>query len=135
MQFQLLTDQVEAAADLQRPALAVAGHHVPAMHVADIQAAGDPHVVERTGEVKARTERAVHAGVLPAHQRGDFAERGAVDCQVEIDAAGVGIPAALQGERSQALRRTVGARGLGRNAIFQSPPEPAGEISRSVSVR
>ena len=55
MQFQLLADQVEAAADLLPPALAVAGHHVPTVHIADIEAAGDPHVVERPGQVKART--------------------------------------------------------------------------------
>ena len=55
MQFELLADQVEAAADILPPALAVAGHHVPTVHIADIEAAGDPHVVQRPGQVKART--------------------------------------------------------------------------------
>ena len=86
MQFQLLRDQVEPPADLQRPALAIAGHHVPAMHVADIQAAGDPHVVQRPGQVQPRTQRAVHAGILAAHQRSNFAQRGAVHLHVQIDA-------------------------------------------------
>jgi len=135
MQFDLLADEVEAATDFERPALAVAGHHVPAVHVADIEAPGDPHVVEGAGQMEARAQDAVNAGILAAHQGGDFAERGAVHLRVEIDATRGGVPSALQGERSKALGGTVGAGGLGRTGDLPIAAGAGGETSRSVSVR
>jgi hypothetical protein len=112
MQFQLLPDQVQASAQVERPALPVAGHEVPAVHVGYVQAAGDSQVVERSGDVNARGEHAVNAGVLTAPERGDFAEVGALDGEVQIGAPGIGVPAALQAEGAEALCGKVGARGL-----------------------
>src|SRR5262245_11256653 len=81
------------------------------MHVADIETAGDPEIVRRPGEVQARGNCAVNAGVLAADERGDFAETGVVHAQVHIDAADVAIPAAAQLERAETLGGPVTARG------------------------
>ena len=106
MQFQLLIDQVEAAADFQRPALAVAGHHVPAVHIADIEAAGDAHVAAaaRPGagansacRARRRPGRSSSAVTSPSAARSTSMSRST--------RPGIGIPAALQAKRSQALRR------------------------------
>src|SRR4051812_11743982 len=58
-----------------------------------------------------RGEGTVDTRVLTAHQRGDLTERGTFDLQVEIAAAGVRIPAALEAETAEPLRGAVRARG------------------------
>src|SRR4051794_33903926 len=81
------------------------------MHVTDVEAPDESHIVQRAGEMNARSEGAVYAGVLTAKQRGDFADTGAVDGEIHIDAARIGIPAAAEFEGSQTLGRPIGTRG------------------------
>ena len=59
-----------------------------------------PMLLQRTGQVHARSERAVDAGVLPAQQRGDFAQAGAVDVEIHVDASGIGDTSGPSGGRS-----------------------------------
>ena len=95
MQLQLLRHQVQPAADIERPALSLVGHQIPAVYVADIQPSRDSDIVQRTGQVQPRRDASVYPALLPAQQRRDFAQIGAIHLKIEVQPIRRRVPAAF----------------------------------------
>ena len=92
-----------------------------------VEAALDADIVDRAAQVQPRGDGAVHVAGLALQQGGDLAQAGAVELQIEIHALRRHEPAALQGERSEALRRAVGARRLAGDRRRSTPRRRARE--------
>ena len=103
------------------------------MHILDGQPPFNTDIVNRAAKVQPRGDAAVNVAWLAANQRGDFAQAGAVQAQIHIDALGRYVPAAAQSERAQALVRTIGARGLSR--AVDAPAASAGSGWRNIQIR
>src|SRR5581483_8985283 len=123
---ELLADQVELAADIEGPPLAGGRHEVPSVDVGEGHAALDADIPNRAAEMEARAERAVHRAGLAAQQRAPFAEAGAVEREVEVEALGGDEPAALEGERAEPAAGAIGAGGLRVAVDATSGAERAG---------
>ena len=112
--LQILAGQIQPAAHVERPSLPVRRHQVPAVHIFDVEPAGDADLVDRPGQVQPRRDPPVHAAGLAAQQRRHLAQQRAINLQVQIHPLRRHVPAAPQTEFSQPLRGAIGARRLGR---------------------
>ncbi len=75
----------------------------------------------------------MYAAGLAAHEGRDFAQPGAVELDIQIDALRRHEPAPLHGEGTEALRGTVGAGQFGGTG--DPPPAPARTGRRDVQIR
>ena len=117
--FHDLGGHVEAAGQAQGPALAVGRHAVPAMDAFDVQIAGDADIVERAGQMHARGDGAMHAGIEAVQQRDDLADGAFFQAHVEIKAARAGLgPAAACDELAESVGGLVGAGRLAGELDF-----------------
>ena len=109
-----MAGQIEQAAIVERPAFAGRGHQIPAMHVADVEVAGDVDFRKRPGQLGVGEYIAVDAEVAAVEQAREFGNRGSIQMNAHAQlvlAIRAGLQQAARGEFAEALRCLVGARG------------------------
>ncbi len=99
---------------MERPAFAGRGHQIPAMHVADVQVAGDADLRKRPGQLGVGEYIAVDAEVAAMEQARQFGNRGSIQMNAHAElvlAVRAGLQQTARGEFAEALRCLIGARG------------------------
>ena len=107
---QRLREQIQPAAKVERPAVAVGQQQVPAVDVPHLDLAGDPNIRGRPLEPDLGANLAVDSEVAAVRQPDQVGERTSGQLDGGLDAATVGArqPAPARGKLAEALAGAVG---------------------------
>ncbi len=91
-QFQMMTGEVEQSAIVKSPAFARRRHQIPAMHVADVQVAGDSKFGQRTFQLGIGEHVSMDAKVAAVKQACQLRN----GCPIQVNMHGVELALAVR---------------------------------------
>ena len=111
-ELQMVAVEIEQALIVERPAFAGSRHQIPAVHIADIEVAGDSDFRQRPGKLGVGQHESVDTDVAAVEEARDLGDGSTIQMDAHIElvfAIGGGLQQAAGRKRAEAGGRLVGA--------------------------
>src|SRR5262249_46671204 len=82
--LQTLAGKIDAAAEIERPAVAFHWHLVPPMQLLQLKAAADLNVIRGSGQLDAGSGRPMNANVPAENERADLTQSASLELEAEV---------------------------------------------------